>query len=149
MRFIKVSTCELVLRVSCIWVRYHHWITIDDIIINRQKMIWFGGVRLCCHFLFHVIFLNIYSITHRIYPGGFSTKGAEPAKSEFSLLALPRWFSKFEGATRYLHHQMLHYWHQATKFYRLCSLESVTSWLVDFFQIITTVEHKFSLLLYS
>lgn len=78
---------------------YHHWITIED----RWKIIWFGGVRLCCHFLFHVIFLSLYCITHRVFPGGFSTKGVEPAKPEFSLLVLPRWFSKFEGAERYLH----------------------------------------------
>lgn len=45
--------------------------------------------------------LNIYYVTHRIFQRGFSTKGDEPAKTEFSLLALPKQFSKFEGAKRY------------------------------------------------
>lgn len=90
--------------------------------------------------------LNIYYVTHRIFQRGFSTKGDEPAKTEFSLLALPKQFSKFEGAKRYLletsllasSYKILH-----TLQFRICH-----SMISRFFQIFTTVEHKFSLLFY-
>lgn len=104
--FIRTDPHRTRLLLSVFLKRHvYHWIAKDaiTIIIDRPKIIWFRGTRLGCHFLFHVIFLNIHYITHRIFLWGFSTKGDEPAKAEFPLLVLPEQFSKFEGAKRHLH----------------------------------------------